>query len=368
MSALHINPFFFESQSDRWSFTDRVDERAHLSAFFPQTGRRLLVHGRRRMGKTSLLKNAALASKAVLLYVDVSTVTSYAHLARKLMEAAPETKKGFLERMIEIAKKHFKSVTVTAGKIALAGDLRVEDEQTLEQALNYLNECAALSDQPWTICMDEFQGIRVLGNDRIDWQIRGIIDSHKAVNYIFSGSDHRLMDWISSYDSAFFKQLEKMEIGPIEPGHMARWVDSRSVQGGLSCDPKFGVKVVASAGPCTGDIVRLAKSTFDSAAKGSVADPIATALDAIALIELDSEFADKWRRLKSLAQRRVLLAVAAGLQPSAAETLKRFGISSASTATSAVESLLGLQLLVRTPKGLHFDSPFFKRWLEVNAK
>ena len=52
------NPFFFESPSDRRAFTDRKELVETLDDFMRQRGRRLLIHGLRRMGKTSLILNA----------------------------------------------------------------------------------------------------------------------------------------------------------------------------------------------------------------------------------------------------------------------------------------------------------------------
>lgn len=361
-----INPYFFESPSDRWSFTDREDLVPRLVELLRQKGRRLLIHGRRRMGKTSLIQNAAGKAGRVFLYVDLSTAASVADVAKRLLDSAPEEEKGMLARALDIAKKHLKSFAVTAGKVVLSGDFRREDgEKTLEEVLGYIDERAELDDLPWTVCFDEFQDIRMLGGDRADWKIRGIIQAHRHLNYVFSGSDHRLVQWMSEPTAAFFKQLQQMEVGPIDPGHLAQWINRRARTGGLP-DADFGAAVVAAAGPCTGDVVRLAKVTFDVIAKGRAVDPVAAALDAIALIELNAEFVARWADL-SVGQRSLLQAIAAGKPPTAADTLREYGIRSASTAQSALERLLERAILIRTPDGVEFDSPFFRRWVAFNG-
>ncbi|HVU16914.1 MAG TPA: hypothetical protein VHD32_08310 [Candidatus Didemnitutus sp.] len=360
------NPFFFESPSDRWSFTNRDELLPALVALLRQRGRRLLIHGRRRMGKTSLIQNAAGKAGRVFLYVDLSTAASLADVARRLLETAPEEEKGMLARALAIAKKHFKSFAVTAGKVVLSGDFRqAEGEQTLEQVLGYIDERAALDDQPWTVCLDEFQDVRTLGGDRADWKIRGIIQGHRHLNYIFTGSDHRLVKWMTEPTAAFFKQLQQMEVGPIDPAHLARWIDRRARTGGLP-DASFGAAVVAAAGPCTGDIVRLAKVTFDIAAKGRAADPVAGAVDSIALVELNAEFVARWADL-SVGQRSLLQAIVAGRPPTAADTLREYGIRTASTAQSALERMLEKQILIRENDTVQFDSPFFRRWVGFNG-
>jgi uncharacterized protein len=360
------NPFFFESPGVSWSFTDRELLLPEVTTFLKQRGRRLLIHGRRRMGKTSLIQNAAYKAKAVLLYVDISTAASLAEVAKKLLDSAPPDASGALASALAIARKHFQSIVLTAGKLSLAGNFRQENgETTLEQVLAYLDERAALADEPWTICFDEFQDMRVIGGDRPDWKIRGIIQNHRHLNYIFTGSDHRLLAWMSESEAAFFKQLQQVEVGPIDAEHLARWIDRRAKTGGLP-DPTFGAAVVTAAGPCTGDIVRLAKVAFDIAAASKAKEVVTTAIDAIALGELNAEFNARWADL-SVPQRSVLQMVAAGKPTTAADTLREYGIRTPSTAQSALARLIDRQILVRTANGIIFDNPFFKRWVIFHA-
>ena len=85
-----INPFFFESPADRWAFTDREELLPVLQSAMAEQGRRVLLYGRRRMGKTSLVQNAARKAKAELLYVDLSTASDLTEAANKLLQAVPE--------------------------------------------------------------------------------------------------------------------------------------------------------------------------------------------------------------------------------------------------------------------------------------
>ena len=156
------------------------------------------------------------------------------------------------------------------------------------------------------------------------------------------------------------------EVGPIDPAHLARWLERRSRTGGLPEFP-YGEEIVALAGPCTGDVIRLAKSVFELAARGGPRPAlVATAFDAIALGELAPEFNARWAEC-SIGQRSVLRALAAGKAPTAADTLRAYGIKSASTAQGAVEALTDRYLIVRSPGGLLFDSPFFRRWVVFNG-
>lgn len=360
-----INPFFFESPADRWAFTDREELLPALQQALAEQGRRLLLYGRRRMGKTSLIQNAARKAKAELIYVDLSTASDLTEVANKLLHAVPAPEAGLAEKALRLVRKYFHKVALEGGKWKLSADLRPEAaEANLESVLNYIDETAGLLDRPITVCFDEFQEIRTLGGDRAEWKLRGVIQPHRKVNYFFSGSDHRLLAWMTEPQSAFYKQVQTLEVGAIEPGKLAGWINERSRRGGLA-DANFGPEVVALAGPCTGDVVRLAKTVFELQATGKKRT-VRAAFDEIALKELHNEFVGLWRPCTGV-QRAVLRALAAGRPPQAADTLQEFGIRSASSAQTAIASLIDSQLLTRVHSTLVFDNPFFHRWVAANS-
>lgn len=231
--------------------------------------------------------------------------------------------------------------------------------------LIYLNEAAARVDEVWSVCFDEFQEIRRLGGERVDWRLREIIQAHKNVNYIFTGSDRRIISWMTDPTAPCFKQLAQMEVGPIDPVHMANWIHDRAKIGGV-VDFPHAERIVAMAGPCTGDIVRLAKTVFDAAARKAPGDIVATSFDAIALAELYQDFLNQWRPL-GVTERALLRAIAAGKLPTASETLRVYGINAPSSAAHALENLVGLQILMRADGKVNFDNPFFRRWVDFNG-
>jgi hypothetical protein len=367
--AFHSNPFFFESPSDRWSFTDREELTSELCAFMRQRGRRLLVHGLRRVGKTSLLLNAGRLSKEHLIFVDASAATGLNEVAQSLLLAAPREEESLLPKLLRLARSHFSSVSIDAGGITLSGELRPEDgSKNLESVLTYLNARAGAEDKPWTICFDEFQDMRILGGERIDWRLRSCIQHLRNVNFIFSGSDHRLVKWMTEPNAAFFKQLQMMEVGPIEPALLVEWIEARAKIGGIARFP-FGQGIVDMAGPRTGDIIRLAMMCFEIAAQGKTPEGqvVAKAFDTITFRQLTHEFSARWHDC-TLTQRAILRALAQGFAATAAETVRKFGLRSSSTAQSAAKALVEKQILVRDINaGIIFDNPFFKHWCKAQG-
>ncbi len=364
MPATIANPFNFETPADRWSFTDREELLSRIAGILNRPKQRALVHGRRRVGKTSLIKHAAIAAKKPFAFVDLSTANDLNEVARKLIGSFP-VNENLGSKLMRLLRKYVERISLKGGHFSLGTDLRTPAEETLERVLSFLDDYALTSDKCLTVCMDEFQDLRRLGGDRAEWQLRGTIQHYQRLSFIFSGSDHRLLQWMTEPNAAFFKQLELIEVGAIDSDLLAKWIDDRSHKGGLT-GSSFGAAIVSAAGPCTGDIVRLAKQVFDFAATGRKGDIVSQGLDAIALEYLTPEFGTIWRPLPP-SQRMLLRAIADDQPRFSRSTLDRYGLSVGSVGT-AQTALFDKQILTLVGDRVVFDSPFFCRWVRATGE
>jgi hypothetical protein len=364
-----INPFFFETPADRWSFTDREELIPRIQKILKERGRRVLFYGRRRMGKTSLIDNATAGARPPLLSVDLSTVVSLTEVATKLINQLPQPQGSQLSRALKLIQDKLDGVAFELWKFSFKADIRKEAGQAnLEQTLDFIAALGEAEDVAYTVWFDEFQDIWKLGGDEIEWRLRGVTQKHKHVNYFFSGSDHRLLKRMTNPKAAFFKQLETVEVGPIDAALLSKWVDGRMHRGGVN-RTGLGQEIVSLGGPCTGDIVKLAKTVFDVlASDNNGAHAVQRAMDDIALRQLHNEHATFWRE-RTLLQRALLRALADGRQPLSIETGAMYGIRSASSGGAALEALVDSQLLTRdlASNQILFDGPFFKRWVAANG-
>lgn len=359
-----VNPFNYETPANRWSFTDREEILPRIVRAMKERGRRVLAYGRRRMGKTSLIDYAALKSGVVWLSVDLSKATDIDEVARKLMSQLPPSRKERVEKTLRALSKYV-HLGFSRGGFEAKARVPGQEHITFGEALDFINDRAEIEDTCTTIGFDEFQDIRDLMGPKGEWKLRGIIQKHQHVSYVFSGSKNQMLQWMTEPKAAFYKQLDTIEIGHIDPDLLAIWVDERARRGGLP-DFSHGKAIVASAAPCTGDVVRLAKTVFQLASEQRKGDIVRIGMDQVALGELNGEHTRIWQRL-SQPMRASLRAIAAGLPPFATTTLARYGIRSASTASSAIEAMVERELLIHEQDGLIFDSPFFRRWVQANS-
>ena len=340
---------------------------AKIIQLMGESSRRLLVYGRRRMGKTSLVQFAGRKAQQAFLYCDISKAADLNEVAKKLLASAPEVTDERLSRTVAMAANYFPNAAGASGRVFIESVLRQDEGGlTLESALSLLNVQASERGEVWTICLDEFQEVLALGGDRIEWRLRGAMQAHRNLNYIFVVPQH-IVEVMTAPTAAFFKQLQFVEVGPRPVQVAAQWIEARAKLGGVTKFPN-AEEIVRIAGPCEGDVIRLAKTVFDLTRPGSYEPDqvVARAVDVIALAEFDSAFTHQWHPLLAT-QRAMLRAIAGGYRPASAAALRKFGVNAASTATTAIKHLIKRQILVRDKRVVVFDSPYFRRWVEYHG-
>src|SRR5690606_16558711 len=141
----------------------------------------------------------------------------------------------------------------------------LEDQyDTVAGVLDALERMFADRGESFAIVLDEFQEIHGLGGEQAEWRLRGVTQHHQHLSYVFAGSRTSLIRRMQEKNRAFYQLADRMPFGPIDPDHMARWIDSRIREAGLR-SAGAGERIVRLAGPRTRDIVQLARKTFDHA-------------------------------------------------------------------------------------------------------
>jgi hypothetical protein len=172
---------------------------------------------------------------------------------------------------------------------------------------------------------------------------------------------------------ALYKLVDKLPFGPIDPLHLAEWIDKRMSEAGIETHD-VGEHVVNLAGPRTRDIIQVARKLYDRVVPRGLATikDVENAFDDIVGEEHDLLYAC-WLSL-TVYQQNVLRAVAAGEKGlTTRETLSKFTLGSSGTAINTVNSLIRAGHIIREdaytskkvakPTGYDFDSPFFKFWV-----
>lgn len=378
------NPFRIEGVVRPPHFTDREPELDRIGEALRSPGAKLLVYGPRRMGKTSAIvvaKEAFEEDGGAAVMADFSTASSVADLARRLLSAAGRALgTRWRDLATELAQRlevslRLETDPATGFPVPVLGtQLRrqpVEDQyDTLGRLLDGLEEMATERGTHLAVVLDEFQEIHRFGGETAEWRLRGILQHHTRTSYVLAGSKSSLIRRMVEQDRAFYKLADLLHFGPIDPDHLAGWIDRRFAAADRP-RPGIGDHCVRAAGPRTRDVVQLARRSFDLSADREQDGTDALVRRAFREIvgEEDDLARTFWNQLTAN-QQNVLRAVAAAERGlTAVETISGFGLPQSGSVANIAGRLVADGYLVKidTLPGYDFDSPFLRGWVVENA-
>lgn len=370
------NPFRIGSHVTGRFFTDRAAEvKRIVQAFRDPT--RLLVLGPRRVGKSSAVAVAAeRATRDGILVVraDLSTASGLVDVANRLLHSLSAQRAR--ERLVEFASAIAPTVSLTfddvtgAPRIVFGAERRTSSEgqqrRSLEQVIDGLAALVGGRERRIAVVLDEFQAIRKFGGETAEWHLRDLVQRHGSLSFVCAGSQVSLIHEMLGHERAFYKMFEVLHVGPLDPEHLARWIDSRLEAAGVT-PAGAGAAVIGRIGPRTQDILQVARHVYArSLASGIVAAGAVDDAVEDVVREEDPVIRATWVSLTPH-QQNVLRAIASGTsQLFSVPVRERFGLPTSSSVAAAVDALEAKGLLYRDPQSgaIGFDSPFVRLWIE----
>lgn len=381
--ALMFNPFRVGQKVTGEFFTDRAEEVSRVVRALRDPSR-LLVYGPRRMGKSSVIAMAAERVRAdggLVVEADLSTASVLSDVTGRLLTSLHRAGDGEgggagVLDLFRNLRLRFEvdpgtgapSVTLEARERSTPPERQAE---TLEGVLDRLDGLAADADHPVAVVLDEFQDVVRIGPERAAWWLRSVMQRHERLSYVCAGSRQSIVAQMISKEGAFYGGFERLHLGPVDPEHLARWIDSRlegaGVDPGGCGEDGVGAEVVGAVGPRLQDVMMLARQTYYvGASRGQLEEgDVERALDELVQGD-DAVFQALWDRLTPL-QQNVLRAVADGETSLHASAVReRWALGPASSVATALQSLTKQEVLVDADE-VRFDSPFFRRWVRTRT-
>lgn len=359
-------------------FTDRAAEVRRIAAVLVEPQAALLVYGSRRMGKTSALEAAAARVRrkgGAVVVADLSTGSTVSDVANRiLLAASAELGRAWKDVAADFARRITPTLAVTIDPVtgqpvlslepgARAGALE-DQRRTLGEVLNAIEAMAKARKKAVGIILDEFQEIHNFGGEDAEWHLRGVMQKHKHIGYVLAGSRESLIREMVGKNRAFYKQLDMLHFGAIDPEHFARWIDERLSGAGVK-GTGMGGRAIELAGPRTRDVLQLARATYQVAQERGKGDVEAAFRQVIG--EEAESIRAQWDQLTVL-QQNVLRALAASpAQLYSEATRKRFGLGATGSVVGAVEALVTKGVVARTEAAVIFESPFTRGWTIMHA-
>lgn len=350
-------------------FTDRAAEITQVLDTMRSRGR-LVVYGERRLGKTSLLKQAAARLReegGVAIYVDVWATADEAGIYRTVLDALPRS--WLLGTRVQgLLRRLGSSVSLSVGedgspRLSFNPSLRQETD-TLAGLFRRLDEVAGETETPVVLVLDEFQKLQ----DRAGLtpaSLRGLTQECTHLGWILSGSALGMIRDMLGPKEPFYG-WPALEVGPIEREHLAAWLRSVLADHDLHLSDEGAVALIEAAGGITSYVLELANALHAEGLPGAADHPLGP--DAIGRVRRrlalsrDERYEDLWDRQHEIA-RKLLVALAHGTtEITGEEARRRFGLPASNQVSYHLRRMSEEGVLRSDRRTL--QDPFFLAWIE----
>ncbi len=215
------SPFPYEIIADSSTFYGRVDEIERINKFI-KTSNNVLIHSKRRMGKSTLIQEVfrRVSSSYTCVYCDIFDITSKEDFAKLLLKSISNIEENDFKVMYKKFSDIFKRVRVepsfdpNSSKFSLKPIVStLSFEEMIEDFFLALNELAKTKQIVFAI--DEFQQISLINDVKLDAILRKEIQSCENVSWIFLGSKRHLLTSLFEYKAPLYEMATHLELQPL---------------------------------------------------------------------------------------------------------------------------------------------------------
>ena len=305
------NPFRFGQVVSGDLFCNRTSEIKRITNDLTG-GQSIVLYSPRRYGKTSLLQAVSKKLKANrVLYGHVDffacnskekVVQAVARMAGKIIVDDLKS----IEKFIKKAAQFFSHTRFAmrfepneSGSITLSPELspQTSSYDTLLDTLAGLNSYLKKTKKRAAMVFDEFQQVlRVDSN--FEAEFRTIIQHQDRIAFAFLGSRmHLLQDMFSNESRPFYNSAKLIELGPIPPKELAKFIKSRFRKIGVSISDKLGLGIATLAKGHPDYAQRLCSHIFDVLESEIVSEEVVQAGMSRMLVSLTALFSGVFEEL-----------------------------------------------------------------------
>jgi uncharacterized protein len=372
------NPFRYGALALDEAFTDRVRELEVLRRDM-LNGQDVVVFGRRRFGKSSLIwrVSAELMERKVLVaYCDLMTTPTKERFAEKLAKTIHEDVASVLFRARERALAVFQGLRVTPritidpidGSLSFSFDIgqRPADiDATVERLLALPGELAADRKRKVALVLDEFQEITSI-DPNYPRLMRAVFQTQPEVAHVYLGSKRHLMQKIfSDANAPFWRSAKHFELGPIDPAEFRPFIVARFEASGRAVDEEAVAAILARTRGHPYATQQFAYFVWEESIDADAASAVHVERALAALLASEhNHFARIWDEATPT-ERLVLAALAE--EPGrvfSADYRRRHGLPAATNIQRGISSLVRQELAAKDAEGRYeIVEPFLADWV-----
>ena len=374
--AKNTNPFIVSGKIPGAYFCDRTEESTLLMRYLTSQENVVLM-SQRRMGKTKLvehcLDNREMGRDYILMTIDILHTTTFQEFIQLFGAVVFDTIAKRSVRMMKLFTATLRSLSGSFGYDTVQNtptfDIRLGDitapEYTLKEIFQYIEK----ADRRCLIVIDEFQQVTKYPEKNVEALLRSHIQGLCNANFVFSGSQRRLMEeMFFSEKRPFFMSARSIVLNPIPKEECTEFARRHFRAAGKAVTADAIEMVYDTFLGVTLYLQRIMKDAFNVTADGDTCDrETAGHLVSDYIQECDPRLREQLAFVTE-SQKELLYAVSE--EPSAVKSItstafvKRHRLKSSSAVQAAAKKLLEYDLLTRREGEYAIADPLMALWLK----
>ena len=367
-------PFIFGKIATGGNFTDREEETARLEKNFNFCVNTIIISPR-RWGKSSLVYKAA--SLAMLknnnlrvCYIDLLNILTvedfYTQYAMAVIKATSSKWEEFVNNTKEVLSSLVSKISINpmpGEEVSLSFDLE-QLRLNPDEILDLPQKIAQKKGLIITVCIDEFQKIGELPNSEyLQGKFRSKWQHHQNVGYCLYGSKrHMMMDIFTDSSKPFYRFGDLMFLNKIPRVEMLRFIVERFRQTGKRIEEDAAQLIIDYVNDhpyYSQQLAQLSWFRTETVCDASIVRKAHTSL----VEQLSLLFTNLTEELtvQQLNYMKALLMEEQAI--SSTDTLKKYGISSATSASRSRVVLIKKDIIDNLDGRLQFLDPVYQYWL-----
>ena len=371
----NINPFVVTGKIPPQYFCDRVEESKQLEkALCNQMN--VVLTSSRRMGKTSLVDfvfdSPTIKDNYITISIDILHTTTFREFILTFGTAVFDCVAARSEKWRKQFVTFLKSLSASFGYDAASNlptfDIKIGDVQQPEYTLQEIFKYLESIDKRCLIVIDEFQQITYYPEKNVEALMRTHIQKLSNSNFVFSGSQRRLMEeMFFSTKRPFYQSAKSIRLEPIDKDIYMDFAVKNFKESGKEIEKEAFAHIYDTFQGVTLYIQRILKDAYAETQKGETCD-VETAKRLIEeyIDENDSRLREQLSFITET-QKELLYAVHEARQASgitSMEFTKKYRLRSPSSSQSAALKLLEYDMITRKEKFYSISDPLLSLWLD----
>jgi len=370
-----MNPFIVKDYAGPEFFCDRIDETKRLLNAI-ENQRNLTLSSVRKMGKTGLILhvfNQLKSTKEIdAIYFDIYFTSSLSGFIDKFGTSILSIEESLSDRIKRKINNFIKSIRPTITYDNLTGSpvfsFHLENEssgiRTLEDIFGFLNERSL--EKPIIIAIDEFQQIANYAENNVEALLRTNIQKLQNVNFIFSGSDDRLLiNMFTNAKKPFYQSTEFMHLEEIPEGYYTQFIKDKFNDARIIIEDEAAREILNMTRRHTYYVQFLCNRLYGSGYETITKERVRQIYSDI--LTENEVYYSEYRDLLTKQQWNLMIALAKeeGVSKiTASEFIKKHDLSNSATVRRGIQSLMDKKMIYKKQSKYYVYDVFFAKWLQ----